>query len=404
MAHIVSFEMEGLVGREKPYCKELNRDVNIFFGGNGCGKTSLLRILDSAMRTNAVGLEGVPFRSAKVEIYSVDYDEVFTYTIEKTDQNGRKRRRSRELVDEAEPVEVPYQEVPTLEWDVTPDEKGLADIGWRHTYLETYRLLLVPDSRSTQLAMPGLDPSDVQLVSTRRPSRSGGSYRGQISDRYSGAVLKQKWSEYFSRIQSEVRELQQKGLDEILRSVLVTTDTGSIEPLHWQEAYKYARLFLNSQHMYGVLEKREEFRERFDGDPPLQRVITQIKDVVDSIEKTMAPRNKLQKLLNELFGSGKELILRDEDIIVELESGEEIRPANFSSGEKQILHILIAASGAGPSSLIIDEPEISMHIEWQNELVSSIQQVNPKAQLIIATHSPEIMAEIPDDKIFSMDT
>ena len=41
-----------------------------------------------------------------------------------------------------------------------------------------------------------------------------------------------------------------------------------------------------------------------------------------------------------------------------------------------------------------------MHIDWQHKLLSSLQQLNPSMQLIAATHSPEIMADLPDDKIF----
>jgi ABC-type cobalamin/Fe3+-siderophores transport system ATPase subunit len=57
MSHIVSFSVAGLVGRDDVYSKELNRDVNIFFGLNGSGKTSLLRILHSAMSNNGDILE-----------------------------------------------------------------------------------------------------------------------------------------------------------------------------------------------------------------------------------------------------------------------------------------------------------------------------------------------------------
>jgi predicted ATP-dependent endonuclease of OLD family len=57
---------------------------------------------------------------------------------------------------------------------------------------------------------------------------------------------------------------------------------------------------------------------------------------------------------------------------------------------------------AGDNPILIDEPEMSMHIDWQTELVSAIRQLNPKAQLILATHSPEIMAEVADDKVFRL--
>ena len=57
---------------------------------------------------------------------------------------------------------------------------------------------------------------------------------------------------------------------------------------------------------------------------------------------------------------------------------------------------------SGESTILIDEPEMSMHIDWQLELVSALRQLNPKAQLIFSTHSPEIMAEIEDDKVFRL--
>jgi hypothetical protein len=41
MSHIVEFSVEGLAGRRTPYHKTLQRDLNIFFGSNGCGKIGL---------------------------------------------------------------------------------------------------------------------------------------------------------------------------------------------------------------------------------------------------------------------------------------------------------------------------------------------------------------------------
>jgi predicted ATPase len=61
---------------------------------------------------------------------------------------------------------------------------------------------------------------------------------------------------------------------------------------------------------------------------------------------------------------------------------------------------MVAALLVRESSMIIDEPEISMHVDWQKDLIHSLRALNPDAQLILATHSPEIMADIPDSKIF----
>ena len=43
-----------------------------------------------------------------------------------------------------------------------------------------------------------------------------------------------------------------------------------------------------------------------------------------------------------------------------------------------------------------------MHIDWQRKLLLTMRQINPDAQIIVATHSPDIMAEIPDSQIFEV--
>lgn len=45
-----------------------NPDVNVFFGVNGCGKTSLLRIISSALSGRSSDIKNVPFASASVDI------------------------------------------------------------------------------------------------------------------------------------------------------------------------------------------------------------------------------------------------------------------------------------------------------------------------------------------------
>jgi predicted ATP-dependent endonuclease of OLD family len=45
---------------------------------------------------------------------------------------------------------------------------------------------------------------------------------------------------------------------------------------------------------------------------------------------------------------------------------------------------------------------MSLHIDWQRGLIRAIQELTTTPQLIFATHSPEIMADIDDSKIFNM--
>jgi predicted ATP-dependent endonuclease of OLD family len=42
---------------------------------------------------------------------------------------------------------------------------------------------------------------------------------------------------------------------------------------------------------------------------------------------------------------------------------------------------------------IIDEPELSLHVQWQELFVSSVISANPNVQYIMATHSPSIILD-----------
>jgi predicted ATP-dependent endonuclease of OLD family len=53
--------------------------------------------------------------------------------------------------------------------------------------------------------------------------------------------------------------------------------------------------------------------------------------------------------------------------------------------------------------LMMDEPEISMHISWQYKLIDMILQLNPNVQIILTTHSPMIFSDGWGDKAIYME-
>ena len=65
----------------------------------------------------------------------------------------------------------------------------------------------------------------------------------------------------------------------------------------------------------------------------------------------------------------------------------------LSSGEKQMLIILLTVlvEDRQPTVLLMDEPEVSLHIEWQQKLLELILDLNPSAQIIVTTHSPAVI-------------
>jgi predicted ATPase len=75
------------------------------------------------------------------------------------------------------------------------------------------------------------------------------------------------------------------------------------------------------------------------------------------------------------------------------DTNQEIPFFELSSGEKQILILLTSAliQDEQPCTFILDEPEVSLHTDWQEDLIDNILKLNPNAQIIIATHSPFIL-------------
>lgn len=70
----------------------------------------------------------------------------------------------------------------------------------------------------------------------------------------------------------------------------------------------------------------------------------------------------------------------------------------LSSGEKQLIillaHIAFHKRNRNSSILIIDEPELSLHISWQELFVDALLKASPNTQYILATHAPAIISTI----------
>ena len=122
-------------------------------------------------------------------------------------------------------------------------------------------------------------------------------------------------------------------------------------------------------------------------------------------EITIDPQNNtlvfsIQKTEEEyLAANGKLLAGTDGQIFYG--ANRKIQLDQLSSGEKQMLLILttVFLQEEKPNVLLMDEPEISLHISWQDRLIEWIRTLNPYCQVILTTHSPNIFANGWEDKI-----
>ena len=124
------------------------------------------------------------------------------------------------------------------------------------------------------------------------------------------------------------------------------------------------------------------------------------KNVKSELERRKAAtlsiaKRRFQDMIDELFSYTRKKIDRKRNDIAFYQDGELLFPYKLSSGEKQMLVILLTVLVQDNSHcvLFMDEPEASLHIEWQQRLISMIRELNPNVQIILTTHSPAVIME-----------
>ena len=124
------------------------------------------------------------------------------------------------------------------------------------------------------------------------------------------------------------------------------------------------------------------------------RIISELQQGhADAAQHLSQPKTRFQDMIDDLFEDTGKKIVRTENEIRFSQIGETLVPYQLSSGEKQMLAILLTVlvEDEQPYILFMDEPEVSLHIEWQKRLIDLIVELNPNVQIILTTHSPAVV-------------
>ena len=111
------------------------------------------------------------------------------------------------------------------------------------------------------------------------------------------------------------------------------------------------------------------------------------------------PIDRFLTLLNSfLVDTNKRAIVNERGLLqVAIGKGEPRSIGSLSSGERQLVvmlgHLTLNKQLAGSGIFVVDEPELSLHISWQERFVEAIRQANPSVQIVMATHSPAIILD-----------
>ena len=133
--------------------------------------------------------------------------------------------------------------------------------------------------------------------------------------------------------------------------------------------------------------------------------------IIDSLNKSEEDKRKIleprQRFFNTLqsFMANKKFQYDNKRtaLLFSLEgANSNVLPwSSLSSGEKQLLiQFMEVILQEGRSLIFIaDEPELSLHVTWQEKLLKALRDLNENAQLIVATHSPDIVADFSKNVI-----
>lgn len=132
----------------------------------------------------------------------------------------------------------------------------------------------------------------------------------------------------------------------------------------------------------------------------IDKIIKYANDYANNIQRLKEPIIRFKESANLFFKEGeKEIDVNEQgDISITIKSSRKRNSIyELSSGEKQLIimlaHLAFHKKNRRSPIFIIDEPELSLHISWQEIFVDALITASPDTQFIMATHAPAILAK-----------
>lgn len=396
---------------------DFDNNVNIFIGANGTSKTTFLNLIEATLLCDLQTLYNIEFSKIEIEL-NTDYN-LTTIIVKKLNDIQSYRQ--------------------CFEYNIIGEMDEMYEIFYEGDYRFFIRrgsnsygeYKIVKDKLSKLL--------NISWLSINRDDSFDYEYyrRREYDDRLINSVdkkieeLAKELIGYKLQLEAEVSKSVDLFKKESLLLMLYDSSEDNLEALQKKsysqeqindlrvDLYKVFRaLGIKSsnakiqQHIAKIneiIDKKEIILDEALVLPLIRRAFSML-DIFNKYEEEkdeiLMPLNNFWKCLKE-FMVDKEFSIDTEngEIKIELKEGDInnkfIDVKSLSSGEKQ-LFILLAETLLQKKSthlFIADEPELSLHIGWQRIILKKILELNPNAQIVVATHSPEIASEFPENII-----
>lgn len=129
----------------------------------------------------------------------------------------------------------------------------------------------------------------------------------------------------------------------------------------------------------------------------LQPYIKSLEGRLNAVDPIYQIINRFVSLINGFLNDKQISFKLSQGFHITNKLGSPLSPAQLSSGEQQLLLLFcyVLTARDKPSVFMIDEPEISLNIKWQRQLIQSLLDItiNSDIQFIFASHSMELLSQ-----------
>ena len=380
---IQSLKVKGLNNRLSDEF-EFHEDLNIFTGPNGSCKTTLLKLIWYLISGHLQEiLVEIPFHTVSIQT------DLFNLTMKRVepDQVTFDYNFGKEGVYEFVVIDPGTGKINRKDVDwVNALEKRIARTTERSLFFPTFRRIeggfwrVTRDTDDSTMRLFASTPEMLQSSISNfsnEVSVNGHKFVASISTEDLGELLTQKYADIYEEISTR----QAQVLEDISRDIQDVSDS---------ETSQNVPTVLDA--IKKVNAESEQLRKPFSVLAELSRKILRY----DAIRVTgRVVRGETTDGIT--LGEGK-------DGITVGEAKNAILSDKLSAGEKQVLSFLCYNAFSENTAIFIDEPELSLHVDWEGLLLPTLLKQSTGNQFFVATHSPFIYTAYPDKEFMLDDT
>jgi len=433
--YIKKIEIDGLFDSSAPIQVDFSKTINCIYGANGSGKTTIINLLVSALTCDYKKLAAIKFRTLSVFVSRPSARRAIKFFVVERKKGEKSAVKLNYTFARGETYGIDGE---VAEFDGAKVRETIERRFFvNHLPLYRYTDADVSVSRETDVYIRGwraaLGPSDDEELAL-------------LSDpiRRMLVVLERRFKDEYSKkqqaIRSDLENLKNKVLEKLLidDDLVETVSRTNLKKVDIsKDGYKAAKQKLDEiglklpqdkleahfSAMRRVSEelfaKREEYMAARSSNTTVERrgelyaaysailriyrsldpIHNRFMGIINDVEKSTEYRVAALKLFKNFEESVNDFFVNKEFEFTETGAfkfscrGNPVKMEDLSSGEKHILALLgkVALSPEQDSLFIADEPELSLHLSWQRKLLPTLHKINPRMQIIVATHAPAII-------------